>query len=159
MRNGSDSNDRRCIRCNSVSVRSRSGTRRTRPYRVLPSLVVPDDCLIPTCARCGADYLDDETIAALGPVLEQAYRDELQRIAAAVIRRLSKWISQRRLELLIGLSQGYLSRLAAGDGVPSAQLVLLLGLLADGAPQSIRAIQDFWPSQLNQPEPTKEKEP
>ena len=108
MTDGSDSNDRRCIRCNSVSVRSRSGTRRTRPYRVLPSLVVPDDCLIPTCARCGADYLDDETVAALGPVLEQAYRDELRRIAAAVIRRLSKWISQRRLELLIGLSQGSL---------------------------------------------------
>ena len=50
-------------------------------------------------------------------------------------------------------------RLAAGDGVQSAQLVLLLGLLADGAPQSIRAIQDFWPRQLKQPEPTKEKEP
>jgi len=152
--------DQRCVRCGSRSVRPRTGKGRTRPYRVFAALPVPDDCLIPACRRCGAQYLDDETIAALGPVLERVYVAELQRLAALYIRRLPRrLISQRRLELLLGLSQGYLSRLAAGDGVPSAQLVLLLGHLADGAPESIENLKNFWRRQLSQTEPEqKEKD-
>ena len=152
--------DQRCVRCGSRSVRPRTGKGRTRPYRVFAALPVPDDCLIPACRRCGAQYLDDETIAALGPVLECVYVAELQRLAALYIRRLPRrLISQRRLELLCGLSQGYLSRLAAGDGVPSAQLVLLLGHLADGAPESIEDLKNFWRRQLSQTEPeTKEND-
>ena len=152
--------DRRCVRCGSRSVKPRKGKGRTRPYRVFTALPVPDECLIPACRRCGAQYLDDETIAALGPVLERVYVAELQRLAALYIRRLPRrLISQRRLELLCGLSQGYLSRLAAGDGVPSAPLVLLLGLLADGAPASIENLKKFWPRQSSQTEPEqKEKD-
>ena len=152
--------DRRCVRCGSRSVRPRKGKGRTRPYRVFTALPVPDDCLIPACCRCGAQYLDDETIAALGPVLECVYVAELQRLAALYIRRLPRrLISQRRLELLCGLSQGYLSRLAAGDGVPSAPLVLLLGLLANGAPASIENLKNFWPRPSSQTEPeTKEND-
>ena len=152
--------DQRCVRCGSRSVRPRKGKGRTRPYRVFTALPVPDDCLIPACCRCGAQYLDDETIAALGPVLERVYCAELQRIAALMLGRIPrKLIPRRRLELLLGLSQGYLSRIAAGDGVPSAPLVLLLGLLADGAPMSIEALKSFWRRQLSQTEPeTKEND-
>ena len=150
--------DRRCVRCGSLSVRPRKGTGRTRPYRVFAALPVPDDCLIPSCRRCEAQYLDDGTIAALGPVLERVYVAELQRLAALYIRRLPRrLISQRRLELLCGPSQGYLSRLAARDGVPSAPLVLLLGLLADGAPASIENLKKFWPRQSTQTEPSKKE--
>ncbi len=144
---------RRCVGCGSRAVRPRKGTGRTRPYRVFAALPVPDDCLIPSCRRCGAQYLDDETIAELGPVLDRVYCGELQRIAALMLGRIPKrLISRRRLELLLGLSQGYLSRLAAGDGVPSAPLVLLLGLLADGAPASIEALKKFWPRLSSQTE-------
>ena len=145
---------RRCVGCGSRAVRPRKGTGRTRPYRVFAALPVPDDCLIPSCRRCGAQYLDDETIAALGPVLDRVYCGELQRITALMLGRIPKrLISRRRLELLLGLSQGYLSRLAAGDGVPSAPLVLLLGLLADGAPESIEALKRFWTRPSSQTEP------
>lgn len=145
---------RRCVRCGSRSVRPRKAAGRTRPYRVFAALAVPDDCLIPACHSCGAQYLDDETIAALGPVLERVYCAELQRIAALMLGRIPrKLIPRRRLELLLGLSQGYLSRIAAGDGVPSAPLVLLLGLIAEGAPESIATIEQFWPRHSRQTEP------
>lgn len=145
---------RRCVRCGSWSVRPRKGGGRTRPYRVFAALAVPDDCMIPACHRCGAQYLDDERIAALGPVLERVYCAELQRIAALMLGRIPrKLIPRRRLELLLGLSQGYLSRIAAGDGVPSAPLVLLLGLIAEGAPESIATIKQFWPRHSRQTEP------
>jgi hypothetical protein len=57
--------------------------------------------------------------------------------------------------MLLGLSQGYLSRIAAGDGVPSAPLVLLLGLIADGAPESVETLKKFWTRHSSQmgPEP------
>lgn len=145
---------RRCVRCGSCSVRPRKGDGRTRPYRVFAALALPDACMIPACHRCGAQYLDDETIAALGPVLERVYCAELQRIAALMLRRIPRrLISKRRLEMLLGLSQGYLSRIAAGDGVPSAPLVLLLGLIADAAPESIETLKRFWPSHSSQMEP------
>lgn len=50
---------------------------------------------------------------------------------AKAIRRLMHSRSQNELERLLGLSQGYLSRLAAGAGNPSAALVALLTLLAN----------------------------
>ena len=135
----------RCVRCGTRSVRPRQGPGRTRPYRVLAALAVPDDCKIPTCSRCGAQYFDHETIAALRPVFERVYRAELQRIAALMLGRIPRrLIPRRRLELLLGLSQGYLSRIAAGDGLPSAQLVLLLGLIAEGGSSTIEALKTFW---------------
>lgn len=49
---------------------------------------------------------------------------------AKAIRQLMHACSQSQLERLLGLSQGYLSRLAGGAGNPSAALVALLTLLA-----------------------------
>jgi transcriptional regulator with XRE-family HTH domain len=59
------------------------------------------------------------------------------------IRRLKPSIKQRFLELLLGLSQGYLSRLSAGDGTPSAALVALLALVAD-EPHHLETIRRNW---------------
>lgn len=48
----------------------------------------------------------------------------------AAIRTLSTHLSQRKLERLLGLSQGYLSRIASGAGTASRPLMMLLCLLA-----------------------------
>ena len=50
--------------------------------------------------------------------------------ASRALADLSPRISQRELERLLGLSQGYLSRIYHGHQEPSAQLVVLLALLA-----------------------------
>lgn len=55
---------------------------------------------------------------------------ELRRLAPELIVYLKQFIPQRRLELLIGLSQGYLSRLRAGAGTPSESIICLLFLIA-----------------------------
>ena len=82
----------------------------------------------------------------------EADQTRLTRLAAAAIRRLTanKAISQRRLELLLGLSQGYLSRLAAGDGAPSAHLALLLALLANFSPDSLDAVRQVWETSMSE---------
>ncbi len=134
----------RCLTCGSKSVIPRQAPGRTRVFRVFPSLAVPDDFMIPTCGRCRAEYPDKATNAALDRVLSGVYRRELRRQAANAINHLALHMRQRPLELLLGLAQGYLSRLAAGKGNPSAQLVLLLRSLADSAPESLEAVRRYW---------------
>jgi hypothetical protein len=56
-----------------------------------------------------------------------------------------QYISQRELERLLWLSQGYLSRLFVthGPAVPSAALVALLALLA-AEPSRLDELRKFW---------------
>lgn len=134
-----------CLFCSSRSVRPRKGSGRMQPFRVFPALPVPDECAIPTCGQCGARFLDDRTIATLAPHLEWAYRGELQRRAIQSLRRIPRRvITQRRLELLLGLSLGYLSRIVCRSSVPSAPLVLLLAIVADGLPNSLQTVEEIW---------------
>ena len=140
---------KRCLRCNSVSVRPRRGVGRTRHYRVLAQLPIPDDFEIPTCGRCGSEYSEESIDRKLDQALASVYLDSLQALAKASIGRLTerdpetkrRFISQRRLELVLGLSQGYLSRLLSGHGTPSAPLVPLLGLLSLSPEQTLHEVQ------------------
>ena len=69
---------------------------------------------------------------------------ELRRLIRQEIDRLIPFISQRRLEVLAGLSQGYLSRLRSGDGTPSATLVCALALLARDPKGRLQELQGYW---------------
>jgi len=117
----------------------------TRPGRVLryrnAVLTLPADLRLPACRRCKYEPLSLDTFPP--ELLESLYRDQLRQRAALAIARLQGCRSQRRTELLLNLSQGYLSRLKAGAGVPGAPLVSLLALLA-AHPQLIGELEDYW---------------
>ena len=116
-----------------------------RPGRVVryrnTALTLPADLRLPTCRRCKYEPLGLDTLPS--ELLELLYRDNLQKRVAAAIARLQGFKSQRRAELLLNLSQGYLSRLKAGAGVPAAPLVSLLALLA-AHPQLLSELEDYW---------------
>jgi hypothetical protein len=112
---------------------------------------LPADLLVPTCRRCKHLLLSLDSMPELAEALESTYRAELVRRAAAEITRLSQRLSQRKLEVAIDLSQGYLSRLRAGDGVPSAILVSLLALLGN-EPARLEELARYWALPLA-PEP------
>ena len=117
-----------------------------RPGRVVryrnAALTLPAELRLPACRRCkyepqlGLDTLPPE-------LLEPLYRDQLRQRVVLAIARLQGCRSLRRTELLLNLSQGYLSRLKAGAGVPAAPLVSLLALLA-AHPQLIGELEDYW---------------
>lgn len=134
-----------CSHCGaqrSVSPQKRAG--RSIAYRTLPALPLPTDVAIPTCSRCGAEFLDAQTHAALAPLLARLYADELRRRIHEAIAALWRVTSQRKVESLLGLSAGYLSRLKAGAGTPSPALVLQLQQLAlDPVPRLIE-IERIW---------------
>ena len=90
------------------------------------------------------DWLSPETAARLNVALVEAYRDALRRRVRSAIDLVTEHISQRRLELLLGLSQGYLSRLRAGNGNPSPELVGHLALIAHDPPARLLELERFW---------------
>jgi transcriptional regulator with XRE-family HTH domain len=101
--------------------------------------------------------VDAETAQRLDGILPALYLAELRRLASEAIKTLRQHTSQRKLELRIGLSQGYLSRLLTDDSNPSPALVLLLGQLAKDPASRLPEIDRFWggtpPAQDPQPIP------
>lgn len=123
---------RRCVECGEGTVRPLAKAGRRMPFRNMAAVTVPADFQIPTCDRCGAERIDGPTSKALDVVLDDAYSRELSdRLVRSLERVLSYGITQRRLEQLLGLSQGYLSRLKAERGEGSPQIVAALALLAE----------------------------
>ena len=131
-----------CPRCGRHAVRPTAQPGRVCRYRNA-ALTLPADLLVPTCRRCKHLHLSFESSPELAAALEATYRAELIQRAATEITRLNRRLSQRKLEVAIDLSQGYLSRLRAGDGVPSAVLVSLLALLSK-EPTRLDELARYW---------------
>ena len=117
---------------------------RTAHYRNMTALPVPADLPIPTCGRCFDEYLDEEAAPTIQAALAAAYTGELRRRVRQAIDALMKVISQRKLELLLGLSQGYLSRLRAGLSNPSPELVSHLALIACDPKPRLSELHRYW---------------
>ena len=132
----------KCPCCGRHAVRPTAQPGRVCRYRNT-ALTLPADLLVPTCRRCKHLLLSFDSMPELAAALEATYRAELVQRAATEITRLSRCLSQRKLEVAIDLSQGYLSRLRAGDGVPSAVLVSLLALLAS-EPARLEELARYW---------------
>ena len=115
---------------------------RVRRYRNA-ALTLPADLLVPTCRRCRHQLLSFEAVPELHARLEATYRADLCERVAVEIARLSRRYSQHSVEVALDLSHGYLSRLRAKDGVPSASLVSLLALLA-AEPDRLIELNRYW---------------
>ena len=133
----------RCVRCGARRVTLRQGPDRAYTYRVFPSLTVPSSVGIPTCGRCSAMYVDEITAATLEPVLAAEYKRELSRRGKQAIADLMPHYAQSRIEQLLDISQGYLSRIYRDHGTPSPQLVALLALLAQD-PTLLEWVARYW---------------
>lgn len=133
-----------CKQCGARAMRPRARPGRTTRYRNMAALAIPDDFPIPTCSRCRTEQLDAETRAALATVLHEEYRSALRIRVRRAIDTLSQHISQRRLEMLLGLSQGYLSRLRSGAGNPSPELVSNLVLIAKDPKVRLLELERYW---------------
>jgi len=131
-----------CPCCGRHAVRPLAQPGRVCRYRNA-ALTLPADLQVPTCRRCKHMLLSFESMPDLAATLEATYRAELVQRAAAEITKLSRVRSQRKLEAELDLSQGYLSRLRAGYGVPSASLVSLLALLSSD-PTRLEELKRYW---------------
>ena len=122
-------------------------------------VTLPARLLVPTCSRCKHSILSFDSVPELAAALEAAYRAELVHRASVEIAHLGQFYSQRGLERELDLSQGYLSRLRAGDGVPSAALVSLLALLSK-EPRRLEELKAYWalPLPSDKPSPKRKQD-
>ncbi len=136
---------RQCPFCGWFGVRAQRGA--AIAFRVFPSLTLPRSISVPMCMHCGKHFLDPSKEVALTPTLNACYEARLRVIAQTVVRTLQqRGTPLRQLELTLGLSQGYLSRLGAKAGTPSPALVALLALIAD-EPTRLAQIHRLWADQ------------
>lgn len=135
-------------RCLHIRVVKRGRFGRAKHYRNT-IVTVPAQFLVPECKDCHAEVLDDETRVKLQKVLYQQYLVVLRQRARDAIDVLMEHISQRQLEALLGLSQGYLSRLRSGKGNPSAELVSNLALIAMDPQERIKELERYWATPVN----------
>jgi NMD protein affecting ribosome stability and mRNA decay len=140
----SASKQRRCRECGTGQIRKVARFGRRASYKNMPDLEIPAQVKIPTCNRCGAEWLDQATARAIDRALEHVYRDELRQRFRRSIDAIVKHVSQRKLETLLGLSQGYLSKLRAGDRDPSPELVSDLALIARDPANRVQELEQFW---------------
>lgn len=138
---------RRCRECGEGTIRPLAKKGRRMPFRNMSSLAVPRTLAIPTCDHCGNEWIDPKTAVVLDEALQGVYTDELhKRLDAALDRILVLGIPQRRIERLLGLSVGYLSRLRGRRGDASAQVVSVLALLAQDPKRRLKELDQLWES-------------
>lgn len=132
-----------CAECGERAVVPHAAAGRTSPWKQFASLPIPAEFQIPTCSKCGAEWIDGKTAAALDAALEQAAAQRLTKLVREALEVLGGCVSQRELEAELGLSAGYLSKVKHGKETPSAQLVGLLALLAS-RPARLDQLTHVW---------------
>jgi transcriptional regulator with XRE-family HTH domain len=87
--------------------------------------------------------------------MEKVYREVLRKMLAESIKKIRAHVPMRRLEQLLGLSEGYLSKISGGRAEPSAELVAHLATLSTDVAGRTMELERLW-QRASQP-PTKRK--
>lgn len=131
----------KCVECGGT-VRPVAKPGRTTIYKHV-EIPVPADLAIRTCDNCGEEYTHASEAAAHDAALEPVFRETVRSKLVAALVALEPIDSMRRIERVLGLSEGYLSRLKKNRGEASPQLVSTLCLLAT-SPQSLDTLEAMW---------------
>ena len=134
---------RRCHECGTGKVTPMTGAGRKERYRTLV-LEIPAHIEIPTCDNCGAEWMDPATARAIDESLKRVYHDALRNRMLEALKRIRVHASMRKVEYLLGLSEGYLSKVSKERSQPSAELVSHLGLISMSPIERLNDLEKFW---------------
>lgn len=133
---------RRCPECGGETKWLAKAGRKVS-YRNM-TLELPKDLEIETCLACGEQWLDEPTSEKLDLALASAYQVALRKQAnEAIMRVVDQGITVTQIEHMLGLSQGYLSRIRREKAMSPA-LVGALVLLARAPRQNMEALEAAW---------------
>jgi hypothetical protein len=134
---------RRCHECGTGKVIPVAKAGRQERYRTL-MLEIPAHVEIPTCDNCGAEWMDPGTARAIDEALKSVYQASLRTLLNKALIKIRARTSMRRVERLLGLSEGYLSKVSNSRSEPSAELVSNLGLISMNPTSRLRDLETFW---------------
>ncbi len=133
----------RCPECGGT-IRQVARAGRLTTYKNASGLEVPAALAIPTCARCGSEWMDEATAKAIDRAMEPVYQQRLREMVVQSIETLSAIVSQGELERKLGMAQGYLSKLKKGRRNPSPEIALQLAMIARHPERRLREIDEIW---------------
>jgi len=126
------------------TVRPFAGPGRRQRHRYI-WLPVPSDLAISTCSNCGEEFIDPADAQRIDNIMGDVYRSEMKgRIAAAFSAIAAAKVEQSAVEVALGLSTGYLSKVKQGARDPSADLVSQLALLAKDPRKRVNELLKYW---------------
>lgn len=102
-----------------------------RPYREKKQVEIQVDIKLPVCQNCGNIKLDKKGRQKLDRALEQAYEQERKQRQTKIIEKLEALdIPQAKVERILGLSRGYLSKVKRQKRVIKTSLLKQLEAMA-----------------------------
>ncbi len=135
---------RLCGQCGARAVVGVARAGRLTMYRNL-ELEIPARVAVPTCRKCGAEWIDEAAAKALDEALEVVYESKLRiRLDTALERILSEEGNQARVERVLGVSPGYLSKLKLRRRSPSAEIVSALALVSASPKSRLAELDNFY---------------
>ena len=135
---------RLCGQCGERAVVGIARAGRTTTFKNL-ELEIPAHVVVPTCEKCQAEWIDERTATALDDAFGVAYQDKLrERLDTALKIILNEEGSQTRVEQLLGVSPGYLSKLKLGKRQPSAEIVSMLALVSKSPKRRLAELDRFY---------------
>jgi len=129
-----------CPECGTGKIRPLARRGRTARHRTLV-LELPASVPSPICDNCGTEWIDAETADAIDKALEGAFEREARSQAKDLLAAMAEGVTQRRLETVLGLSQGYLSKVRSGTSTPSPMLLACLRLLSRSPESRLRELE------------------
>lgn len=134
-----------CFSCDEGTIARRNARGMVVGHRDEPAVLIEEDVIVHLCDRCGEMLIDADSAARLDAVLEPAYRRiRVRRVLDAVAGiQAVLGISQRELERLLGVSDGYVSKLRHGRRVPDATTLRLLHLIHADPHAAVRRIAEI----------------
>ena len=88
--------------------------------------------------------MDPATARAIDEALKRVYQASLRTLLNKALSKIRARTSMRRVEHLLGLSEGYLSKVSNSRSDPSAELVSNLGLISKNPTSRLRDLETFW---------------
>ena len=88
--------------------------------------------------------MDEGTAEEITQALAAIYRERLHELIEWALRVLADYVPTGRLEALLGVTKGYLSRIRSGAKDPGATLTSELALLAKDPKKRLRELEQVW---------------
>lgn len=135
--------DRRCRECGIGKILPVARAGRKAQYKTM-ELEIPATVVVPTCDNCGAEWMDRATARKIDHAMEAVYRQALRNMLLTLLDQITAHAPMRQVERLIGLSEGYLSKVKSGRSEASAELLSSLSLLARDVSGGLKDLGRLW---------------
>lgn len=140
---------KRCPNCGGAVVAQPSV--RAETYKGL-SLHLPKDLRIPTCKKCGEEFINPSIAQRMTESLEQHHQEFLYARFIAALETLREHRSLAAIERLLGYSPGYLSKLKQERRNLTKSTVVQLMQLAVDPRTRLDELDDFFQTPTQPPD-------